>query len=427
MSSFIPREIQEIIREIRDQSDPSFSVLSEEEQSISPSFMEDIMLIPVERHDFLAPIEVGPCATKIVYEAFLDGVQRTVMWCRIRLPTGALVPIHIAHIAAGAVLRDRSGRLFIDPDLIAARLLLLGPFRGLEEAGIKSLPFSDITWDTDTKTFGFPATPNEWIVCDTTFCGTDKKREERRKGALLGNELFKEGLIRSRAQGRVATLRQRLEFAVLARFRAKYPEKWVLFDGPLFFIDKWRRRATKVLGAELGEQRESPFEAALLAKTVGLIKTHRLRPKRPDQVLKIGPNERSSVVRTSKEVDMKGSRGTPDEEGSYAGAHLTWYTRLRGRNTPPYGLLGLVRIDVHRATFGIESADELSPENFDEYRPLVDAITQGIWMERWPAFRRVEDYRSATQVYPIEQLEKVLKARVYPRRFLASIWAAEVP
>lgn len=425
MLSLIPPMIEDLFLRIKKRVIATrVSDLPEEEQSISPSFAEEIELTSVECLDSFEPVEVQTTEDEIVLEAFLDGVQRTVMLpYKIPLPNSALVPLHVAHIAAGVILRDRgSGRLYMQSDLIAARLLLLGPFQGIEEAGGGGDWVSDgVILDTSSRTFDVPREPNEWIVCDTTFRGTDENRKERREGTLTDAELFKEGLIRSRAQGRVATLRQRLEFAVLAEFRARYSEAWILVDGPLFFLDKWRRRAAKVLGPRLGESREGPFEGTLLRNSIGLIKTHRLRPKHPDQVLRIGLNQRSPVVRISQEVDIKGRKDTPDEEGGYGGAHLTWYTRLRGRAQPPYGLQGLVRLDVHRSTFGIERVDALGPKEFETYRPLADAITRAVWRERWPGIRRMEDFRGATQVYPIDQLEKALKARVYPGRLLAHL------
>jgi len=263
---------------------------------------------------------------------------------------------------------------------------------------------------------------NEWILCDTTFRGTEDGRETQTEGALTDDALFNEGLVRSRAQGRVATLRQRLEFAVLARFRSRYPERYVLVDGPLFFIDKWRRRAARILGAELGESNEGLFEDKLLRNAVGLIKSQRLRPKNPEQIIKMGPTQRSLVVPLYREVDMKGRRDAPDEEGNYGALHLTWYTRLRCRSEPPYGLLGLIRLDIHRATLpGVVRGDALNQETFEKYRHLIDSITWATWMERWPAFRRADDYRSAAEPYPIQQTERVLKAMALPRRLLAHL------
>ncbi len=403
---------------------PAYSSLAEEEQAFAPTFAEEASVEVVEGpEDSFAPVEVEQGEDKdIRFEAFLDGVQRTVLWRRMPLPTGALVPIHIAHIAVGVLLRNGDGRLFMEPALVAARLLLLAPFEGMKQAGVNLGNITSMAiWDTDNRTFGFPQTLNEWILCDTTFHGTEEGREKLTDSALTGNVLFNEGLVRSRAQGRVATLRQRLEFAVLARFRSQHPEKWVLVDGPLFFIDKWRRRAANILGVDLGEFHEGRFEDKLLYKAVGLIKSQRLRPKHPEQVIRIGPTQRSLVARLSQEVDMKGRRDTPDEEGPYGGGHLTWYTRLRGRSEPHYGLLGLVRLDVHRATFDLVRIDHLNHLNFGRLRPLIDSITRATWRERWPAFRRVDDYRSAAEPYPIQQVEQALKAITLPRRFLANL------
>ena len=420
----VPDPLQSFFQELTRQSLPAYSRLSEEEQYVPPAFAEEAGVEIVEGpEDSFAPVEVGRPAEEIKFEAFLDGIQRTVLWRHIPLPTGALVPLHIAHIAAGVILRSDDGRLSMESELVASRLLLLGPFEGLKREGIKLNIPPMIMQDTDSRTFGFPQVPNEWVLCDTTFRGTGEDREKQTEGALIGNVLFNEGLVRSRAQGRVATLRQRLEFAVLARFRARYPEKWVLVDGPLFFIDKWRRRAANIIGADLGETHESIFEDRLLYKAVGLIKSQRLRPKHPDQVVRIGPGQRSLVLRLSQEVDMKGRRDTPDEEGPYGGGHLTWYTRLRCHPQLPYGLLGLIRLDVHRATFGIKLIEAVNFMNFREYRPLVDAITRAIWRERWPAFRRGDDYRTAAEPYPIRQVERALKAMVLPRRFLAHLIA----
>lgn len=423
--TLLPNWLEPLIQELTELSLPAYSALSEEEQYTAPVFVEEDSTEPIEAaKDKSGLVEIVGPVGDVVFEAFLDGVQRTILWRRIPLPTGALVPIHIAHIGAGLLLRDRDGRLRVESNMMASRLLLLGPFEGIKRSGVTlswlSRAFQQLVWDTNDRTFGFPERTNEWIFCDTTFRGTEEGRETQTEGALIGNVLFNEGLIRSRAQGRVATLRQRLEFAVLARFKSKYPEQWVLIDGPLFFIDKWRRRAARVLGQELEESNESVFEEKLLCNAVGLIKSQRLRPKNPEQVIKIGPTQRSLVVPLSREVDMKGRRDTPDEEGGYGGLHFTWYTRLRCRSESPYGLLGLIRLDIHRATLpGIVRGDALNKDAFENYRYLIDAITWAIWRERWPAFKRIDDYRSAAEPYPIQQVEQVLKAMALPRRLLA--------
>lgn len=427
----VPKPIDEFLKNLREKGVPMHAGdLSEEEQSVPLTFAEEIDHDLVESNSW-TPLRVESTGEKVVFRAFLDGVQRTMMLPRrVLLKNGALVPLHIAHIAAGVLLRDDSGRLHMDPGLVAARLLLLGPFEGIRDAGGERFEVDDEMLDTSDRTFAFPNEVNEWLVCDTTFRGTDIDRHKREEGALLRDKLFNEGRIRARAQGRVATLRQRLEFSVLAKFRGKYPDDYILVDGPLFFLGKGRKGAENVLRPELEpllcRSDEGSFEYVLLKNAVGLIKTHRLRPKNPESVMRIGQGQRSPVGRFSKEVDVKGQSREPDEEGGYGEAHLTWYTRLRlphGDPTLPSGLQGLVRLDVHRSTFGIRRVDALSPENFGPYRQYVDRITRAVWGECWPGLHRTGESKFGNQIYPIEQLEKVLKARLYPRRLLAHLWS----
>lgn len=417
-------EIRDFLGELKNRGvRTAIPELSEEEQSFPTTFAEErgYAAVEVESWD---PVKVKPDVVEFAFPAFLDGVQRTIMLpYRVPLPSGAQVPVHVAHIAAGIIFRDESGRLYVDPDYVAARLLLLGPFHGIREAGGLSIPEGEFIWDTSDQTFNFPSSHHEWIVCDTTFRGTEEDRKERSEGALVGPELFKEGEIRSRAQGRVAVLRQRLEFAVLAKFRQRHPDAFILVDGPLFFLSKWRRKALNVLGSFINEYNEYRFEEKLLKNAVGLIKTHRLRPRHPEKILTIKLGERSPVFRIQQEVDIKGRRGEPDEEGGYDTAHFIWYTRIHSLNEVEvaHGFYGLVRIDVHRSTFGIEWVEAIDFEKFRDYKETVDRITKAVWRERWPVVYRETRGGFGTQIYPIEQLEKFLKSWMYPKRLLSSI------
>jgi hypothetical protein len=431
MSSFwgLPKRLGELFKEIQKCSLPSKSLLSEEEQYIPPYFSEDVETCETVENGKggteVVDVEIG-VEGNVKFEAFLDGIQRTVLWRRVTLNNGAIVPIHIAHICAGIFLRGSDGRLSLEPEFIGSRLLLLGPFEGLKRAGVNVETFdkieSEIILDVDEKTFAFPSNFNEWIICDTTFRGTEKDRVENVVGALIEKNLFNESLVRSRAQSRVATLRQRLEMAVLAKFRKRFPDKWILVDGPLYFLDKWRKPFYRALGhnAEFGD--ENSLESWVLKNAVGLIKTHKLRPKNPEQIINLNENQRSVVKRITKEVDIKGQGYAFDEDGSYAGAHFTWYTRLRTPRQQPYGLMGLVRLDIHKSTLGIRIVDALNNERFEEFRPQIDAITKAVWRERWPGIREVNDYYNASEPFPIYQLEKVLGASILPRRFLASFF-----
>jgi hypothetical protein len=96
MSSFLdlPKQLGELFKEIQRYSLPSRSSLSEEEQYIPPYFSE--------LGDISEPVETGKEGSEIVdvkingeenvkFEAFLDGVQRTVIGCWIHSPNWALV------------------------------------------------------------------------------------------------------------------------------------------------------------------------------------------------------------------------------------------------------------------------------------------------------------------------------------------------
>jgi hypothetical protein len=80
--------------------------------------------------------------------------------------------------------------------------------------------------------------------------------------------------------------------------------------------------------------------------------------------------------------------------------------------------MGLIRLDIHRSTLGLDS-NYLIPMDFIRYKSIIDAITRAVWRERWPAIPRGNDYRSASEPYPIYQLERILKATILPRRYLA--------
>jgi len=423
----VPKAIKNFLQKLKCQGIPEQQdSIFEEERSVNfseevsyDSFYELVSYDPVEGESCWEPVEIKP-GEEIVFEAFLDGFQRTIILpYRILLTNGAQVPLHVAHITAGVILRDKNGKLYTDSDLIASRLLFLGPFEGIRRLGVDFFEESDITWDTSEKTFAFPNNQNEWIVCDTTFRGTDEDRSERNEGALLGNEMFKEGLIRSRAQGRAAILRQRLELAVLAMFRSKYPNCYILVNGPLFFLGKWCKKAVKVLGPILGESRETLFEYKLLRNSVGIIKTNRLRPKHPEHIIRIGQNQRSPVFKIYQEVDIKENSVKQDQPKNYGEAYLTWYTRLHlpQISTPSYGLQGLVRLDIHHITLGINQVDTLDSKTFKDYDPRVNEITRGVWRESWPGIH----YRKDSQIYPIEVIEETLKANLYPKRLLTYI------
>ncbi|MBC7122888.1 MAG: hypothetical protein H5T94_06630 [Pseudothermotoga sp.] len=238
----------------------------------------------------------------------------------------------------------------------------------------------------------------------------------------MGDALFNEHLVRERAQGRVTILRQRLELAVLLEFKAKYGDKWVLVDGSLFLIDKWRSRMSRIFGTRLGTDSEAQFEENLLKKVVGVIRTHRLRFEKIQKVLHLKYHQRSTVFRLFEEVDIKGRKWMLEEKGMYSEPHFTWYTRFRTTCPISQGMAGLVRIDVHRATLGFSRDEEINPHTFEKSRNTVDEITRSVLAEQFPAQHRRIGYDNTPQVYPVRELEKMLRATILPVRTMRNLF-----
>ncbi|MGB9878308.1 MAG: hypothetical protein ACPLPS_11135, partial [bacterium] len=129
----------------------------------------------------------------------------------------------------------------------------------------------------------------------------------------------------------------------------------------------------------------------------------------------------SAVICIREEVDRKEQNDDPEVGGKYGGAHLTWYTRLRFLpQTQSHGLYGLVRVDLHRASLGLKHIDNLSSQ-FQNIRPLIDTITCCILRESLPGLGRPGMQDMSYTVYPIYQLERILKSSLYPRRYLACL------
>ena len=111
----VPEELQRYL--------PNFDVPSEDE--------EEDYYIELPKEDF-GPVKVEDNVEPVHFSAFLDGVQRTQVYHRETLPNGARVPIFIAHIAVGVVLREDK-KLKFDDELFEHRYLLVLPYEGIKE------------------------------------------------------------------------------------------------------------------------------------------------------------------------------------------------------------------------------------------------------------------------------------------------------
>jgi len=398
---------------------------------------------PVRDEDDFTPLPIIPEGPTINFQAFIDGVQRTtpVYWVSLE-KLGTQVPVHVGHIAVGVVLRDNTGKLRCKFDFIKDRLLILMPLTGMERAGFEGtsllrelidegnlIPDSQVAEDP-ISAFNIEKEVGPIVLCDTTFSGLEEsmreddlkeldrnpERVKKGAGALLVDELlYNTGRVRSRAQGRVNTIRQILEMLVVTKFREVYGrEIYVLVDGPLFFMGKWLRKHDV-----LGGLREVEREKFVLKNAVGLVKSLRGRPKEMmhlRNILCMAEGERSPLMKIADAVDIGSSE-------TFVKPHMTTYLRLR---SPPEGLslpspVGIVRVDLHVSTIGCDNTDQVKCMSKEEEEALLGPIVRGIRRERWPSV--TDKGRMFTQVFPISETERMLHARLYSSRELAYIYS----
>ena len=389
----VPEELQRYL--------PNFDVPSEDE--------EEDYYIELPKEDF-GPVKVEDNVEPVHFSAFLDGVQRTQVYHRETLPNGARVPIFIAHIAVGVVLREDK-KLKFDDELFEHRYLLVLPYEGIKEETKGAFPEPPLRKGDDEEITCFE-TEKEAFWSDITMWLGGKGGER-----LSGEKLLESYKIRARARTRVGAWRQMLELYVLKRFVEKYPDRWILVDGPLYYDYRWTAR--------LNIGREEFIDKAKYV--VGYIKAPRERPKNLSLILKLDLSQRSPVRRWRKTSVPKEGHFGEERKTPFPRSHLKWYIRQRipPRGWTPPDYIGLAAIDIDIITLGLnEEGDNLTPDKFETYRPVSDSITSGIWQERLPNPSFPMDFSYYVRLYPIEKLERTLHSCLLPPRMLATagIW-----
>lgn len=336
-----------------------------------------------------------------VFAAFVDGVQRTVMAGRFVSPRFPWVPLHVFEVAAGFLSRDPGGKVraggwlrargivapfaaaFDDPDY-ALRVA-----RALEDAqGLPAAVSADLAEDPL-----LPLRPGERVfVLDSSLRGIGGTPEAER--ILSPEELANEGRVRQLALAKVAHLRQLLELgAHLALRAARLPlgeiagtllpangleEAWALHDGPLFYSQRRRERVARALALD-----PHRLDEALLARTAGYVKNHRVRPRDLTCVLKTPP-ERLTGVHAHRAIEPPdrylAAAGTLDGgEATYA--HSTYSFYLRALPEETLGKAGRSGTSLVRVQFAPQALAPLgTADPLEAGRRLAAAVLR----ERFP-------------------------------------------
>ena len=436
-----------IIRALKPHGSAVSKLVVEEYEHISHMFDVDSSAEPLGGMDW-EPEPIRKDADYITFSAFIDGVQRTtqIYWVRLE-ELGVQIPIHVGHICVGIVRRDSQGKLHIDQNMIVDRLLLCMPLAGMKEYGFEFEERINELIDLGIIIEDIAITKNPFdafcindrygkvILCDTTFTGIeedDRKKQwenyqkgDKVKGLLVQKELYNASRIRSRAYGRVNTLRQILEMVMLVKFKQMIMESedindiYILVDGPLIFVSKWFRKSLK-----LGHLSDTEKERVILKNAVGIVKTLRARPKNIEdlkKILNLKEGERTRLFKIKDVVDVAGEEG---RIMSFIEPHVATFLRLR---IPYEGLIlpspiGLIRVDLHISTLGFDTLDDLEScqrMEMEELNRKLNPIINGIIREKWPLV--IDKGRKFSEVYPIKETENVLKARLYSTKELGYI------
>lgn len=341
------------------------------------------------------------------FSAFVDGTQRTVMAGRFRGQTFPYVPLHAFEVVAGYIWREnrqaRAGGWVKLSGIVAPFAAALND----EDIDVKiaRLLESEIGEAVGTlKTLGdrilapLDKAGPRWFVIDSSYLGIGGKQRGDRY--LQEKDLVDEAKVRRAALAKVSNLRQYAEMLVHLPLRAltgeeeiakRLPEglvasvqsetpagrPWVLTDGPLFFT----RRRRKLMAESL-DLSASILDRALISRTVGYVKSHRLRPEHVEYVLKTPPGKATAAIRHAK-YEPPDRYAPPDvldpDDRSYDllvySAYLVMRSRLELYQAGVRGS-GLVRLQ-----FGIPAMKELGTTRPSEAARVIAAA---VYRERTP-------------------------------------------
>jgi hypothetical protein len=420
----------------RNEIHPVLIDFAEEDRYQPPAMdLEPPQLYKLEEDKWFPLLSEKEIPPSLHFSGFLDGVQRTVLVGILRAQNGANVPLYLARVAAGLLIREGT-ELRMGP--VRAWNVIVAPFRTVKEEPeelVESLRQQGWPAWTGREAFGTGREPrilrellgpeSPWILADTSVMGIS---EDPKHHLISSDDLWRERQIRARAQGRIAHLRQVLELLLLLAVRfpelgllgneeTPAPETPILVDGPLLLSTRRRRWLPLFLdrmGKRIGEEE---LEQLMLKNAVGLVKSHRLNPPDPAVVLGLPEGYRSAFFAFEQEVDIHGRNLREDMEAEedhlYPRWHITAYVRLRRR--PDSDLAGLVRIDMLRPE-PERGPGPLSPEEEEE----LSRRAASVYRERRPWLPGDRD-----QPFPITLLEKALHARLPPPVVLANMLKLE--
>jgi len=373
----------------------------------------------------LATFKIPPFPEEgwIDWEFFIDGVQRTVV-CGIVSIDNLEVPIHIAHLVAGAMRRTNRR---LKPYRILEALVLMLPLGALRARDLRwsgrTPPGRELSHRGriyDLVRAGGPLYTDTSVSLVEFQAGTPRR-------LLEAGDLVRTGAIRDKALNRSRALLRVLELSLLWRVRTEHPEAWVLLDGPVAPLLKYDRLVDPQLdGLKDIADPSSAFD--FYRRVVGAVKNVEIIPQ---QGLEVALSSGDFLVVPTYQF----SEIIKDEDG-VARQMISAFMWLRRELASEISALwssvsGLIRLDIPIAALvdeGLRSTwvnaleeGVLNLNNPDSTEAAqLNSILITAAVERWPV-PQVAPQRMLTEFYPIAETERWLSSTLRPSPELANI------
>jgi len=384
----------------------------------SSSAAREIARVPID------PFPEGPG----LFRFFVDGVQRTVPVAEV-IVNNVRVPIHLSHLIVGAM--ERTGR-DLKPFKAQEALVLLFPYQALQAA--------DPAWSgrrppgRELSSSGriYEAVKSGDLLYSDTSIALQLGPGGRPSILLQAGDLIRTGEVRQKALNRAKELLRIMEVGILWDLRQKYPNDWILLDGPIAPPLKYGRLVEPALqGVEEIARPDIAFD--FLHRIVGAVKRVQIVPIGGLEVaLSPGPSLVLPIYRFGEVIE---------EDDAVAKEILSAFFWLRRELAGEISALwstvsGLVRLDIPiPAVFddiGMRNAwNTLDEETLvtrladlsSTERQRLEELLRAIVTERWPVPASTVS-RMLTELFPIAETELWLSSQlssVYEMRSVLSL------
>lgn len=349
------------------------------------------------------------------FRFFVDGVQRTVAIAQVEI-NGVFVPIHMAHVAAGAMVRqDRQ----MAPQILRQALVLLLPYQALALA-------DPTKWTVPPPGQLLSGLGNIYgLVQNNGFTAdyySDTSIDLRNQNvAIEAGDLVRTGTIRAAALDRANVLMRVLELGVLWELRQLYPDEWILLDGPIAPLTKYARLVIPSL-YRLQDIADPVAAFDFLCKLVGAVKEVKIVPTTGlEQAFQNNGPLSVPVYRFADTVDQ-----TEEIAKEVVSAFVRLRRELSAELSPIWSVAsGLARFDIPLPAVLPNDPNTQSTWNTFDDPQVVTMLQPGqtsgqklqemletLVLERWPV-PAATPARVFVELFPIAETERWITASLY--------------